>query len=249
MSPQPGGLRLIIRTDGWALLVALGSTVAIELGTFIAARLTGSYATAAMLACLAVSAAWVALASPAFAAGGTRTISCWLRAAAVADASAVTLIVLWLAVPAMTFAAAVKIYCILAAVTLAAGGVIGTARTSPGRCALAAGLTVVLITALASPAWVGGPAGYMPRDAGQKFAAMAVSTNPFFGVMAAVSSHVRQLWTEMTLMYGMTALGDTIPLPPVRWHQPVVIYLVIAAVGLAVSLIRCRLARPPQQVS
>ncbi len=234
------GLWALLRADGLAVLIALAVTVAVELSVFAAARLSGAGPTGAMLASLAISAVWVALASPALAAGGDRIISCWLRGGIVADGSAVTLIVLWLMLPGMTFPAAVKIYCIFAAVSLAAVAVVGIGRTSAGRCALAVTMAVVLMAAMASPIWVGGPAGYLARDAGRDLADAAVWANPFFGVMEAMSQKVQYLWTEMTLMYEMTALGDTIPLPPVRWHQPVVVYMAVAAVGLLVSLVRRR---------
>ena len=238
--PMVGGVRWLLRTDGPAVLVAATATIVVELGAFVLARLSGAGPVAAMLTTLAVSAVWVAMASPTMAAGGQRIISCWLRAGVVADASAVTLVVLWLAAPEMTFLAAVKVYCVLAAVSLAGAAVVAIGRTSAGRCALAVTAAVVLMIALASPVWLGGPAGYLGPDGRQTLALAAVRANPFFGVTAAVSDRGQYVWPEMSVMYGMTALGDRIPLPPVGWRWPVMIYLAAAAAGLGASLLRRR---------
>ena len=238
--PSAGGVRWLVRTDGPAMLVGAAATIVVELGTFALARLSGAGPIAAMLTVLAVSAVWVAMASPTMAAGGERIISCYLRGCVVADASAVALVVLWLAVGEMTFLAAVKVYCIFAAVSLAGAATVAIGRTSPGRCALAVTAAAVLMVALASPVWLGGPAGYLGPDGRETFTLAVVRANPFFAVLAATSDKVHYVWPEMSVMYGMTALGDTIPLPPVRWHWPVLIYLAVAAAGLGVSLVRRR---------
>ncbi len=242
-SADDGSPRSIIRADGWALVIGAAATVAVELGAFFLARAGGAGLTASMLVSLAVSAVWVALASPAFGAGGQGIMSCWLRGGAVADASAIALFVLWLVVPAMTFVSAVKIYCIYAAVALAAAAVVGVGKSSAGRAGLAVAVAVALMIALASPVWLGGPVSYLEGEAAQALTSAAVKANPFFAVMAAVSENVRQPWTEMTLMYELTALGDTVPLPPVRWHAPVPIYLAVVAAGLGASLVRRRRLR------
>ena len=235
-----GGVGWLVRTDGPAVLVAATATIIVELGAFALARWRGAGSAAAMLTMLAVSTVWVAMASPTMAAGGQRIISSWLRGGVVADASAVALVVGWLAAPEMTFLAAVKVYCIFAAVCLAGTAVVAIGRTSAGRYALAVTVAVVLMIALASPVWLGGPAGYLGPDGRQTLALAAVRANPFFGVTAALSDSGQYVWPEMSVMYGMTALGDSIPLPPVGWRWPVIVYLAAAAAGLGASLLRRR---------
>ncbi len=62
-----GGLRSLIRADGRAVLIGAAATIAVQLGVFALVRRGGAKPTAAMLATLAISTVWVALASPAFA--------------------------------------------------------------------------------------------------------------------------------------------------------------------------------------
>ncbi len=240
IQPDEMSIGSFIRTDGLAVLAGAGLTVLVELGTFFWAKSCGVSPAGAMLAALAVSAVWIALASPALAAGGERRMSCWLRGGSVADASAITLIVLWLTVSQMTFLAAVKIYCIYGGMCVAAVGVVTLGRASRSRCALAGLSALVLMVALSSLVWLGGPAGDMEREQAMTFAKWAVRANPFAGVMSALSDTMPRVWSEFPLMYELSSLGDTIPLSPVSWHASLAVFLPMAALCVGAGLIRRR---------
>ena len=133
----PGGLRRIIARDGWAVGAAAAATIGVEVGVYVLALSAGAPRLHAALATLAVATLWTALAAPVLAAEAADGLGAVLRAGIVADASAVALIVLWLSCPQVGLLGAVKIYCILAAMTLPAMAVSRLACGPGGRFALA----------------------------------------------------------------------------------------------------------------
>jgi len=245
--PSPGAMtiRQVLRRDGWALLAAAGATLAVELGVYLAARCWGGGPRQATIAALAAAMLWVALACPILAAAAPGGFSALLRGGVVADASCVTLLVLWAvgrwgATPAyVTFPAAVEIYCTFVAVALVGIAAARCARTHPGRFAAAVGAAVLLTAALASPFWIAGPlkaAG--PQGRGILLAA-AVYANPFYSVCSAVAPEMLFVWHQEGRMYGISGLFDFGP-PPVPWYSATIIYGSLAGILAATHLVRKR---------
>jgi len=242
----PGPVAELLRRSGWALVGIAAATVLVELGAYAAGRILGIGPKASALAALATAAVWTALAAPAAAAGPRRPLHALCRGGVVADASAVTLIVLWLiarhpqtAQPYVTFLAAVKIYCTLAAMALAAVAVVLCARRGAGRHILAVGTAVVLVLLLSSLLWAGIPLAVAPPEARTRVAAVALWINPFCSIGAAVVAQTDFVWTRYGMMYRLNSVCDY-PTPNVPWYAATVCCLCVAGIAGAAGFLRHR---------
>ena len=231
-----GSLQALLAADGWPALAAAAVTLAMELGVFLGALAAGVTQRQAVIASLAAGVVWVALAAPAMAAASNSGLGGLLRGGASADASAALLIVLWLATPHVSLPAALKIYCIYAAVALAGVAATRCARAPATRFALAAAASIVLIAALASPFWIGGAIA-AARLSGPAVAA-AVYANPFYCIWSVLADQMPHAWHQAPVLYRITYLGTHAPVPAAPWYAAVIIYTAIAGVLGATSLLR-----------
>jgi len=210
--------------------------MAVELGAFFAARpaVGNLHAT---LGALAIGAAWVAVTCPALAAGGKNWLAAMLRGGIVADASALSLLVIWLVSPCVTLLAAIEIYAIYAASALLGIAVVSCARTPAGRYAAAAIAAAAVMLTLATPFWMGGilkAAGQGTRPA---IAAAAVRVNPFYSITAAVFDNTSFAWNEAKIMYGkIQQIQDYASAAP-RWYSAAAVHGAAAAMLAAICLI------------
>jgi len=241
-----GPVRQLLSANAWALVGGAVATVVVGLAVPVAAvafregnplayvfrggQLTPNEA----LATLAVCTLWAALAAPALAASGPAAWDALVRGGIVADASVPALLVLWALCPQVTFVAAVKIYCVLAAMVL-----FGTA----GRYAAAALASVAMLIVLASPFWVGGAIHNQPRPVVRAVTEAAVLANPFYAVTASVTETMRFTWHQAGLLYRLTRIGDYAAAPPLSWYPAVAVHLAAAAALGAVAAILGRLRR------
>jgi hypothetical protein len=238
-----GGLRALVARDGRAVLLAFAATVAAGVGVFAAARLAGAPQLQAALAALATTVLWVALAAPVLAASGADALAALLRGGCIADAAAVTLIVLWIACPQVTLLAAVKIYCVLAAMALLGVAASRLARSPAGRSAVALATSAALTVALASPFWVGGALEAAPQEAANQVAAAAVYLNPFYAVTAATAEQSRFVWHQASVLYRITRIGDYAAAPPAHWYPCALVHAGVAVLLAAVAALRHRRRR------
>ena len=232
---QKEGLRPLLARHGWAMLAAAAATVAVELGAYLLGVVGGVQPAQAVLAALAASVLWVALAAPVLAATADDTIGALLRGGTIVDASVITLIVLWLTSPLVGLATIAKLYCILLAMGLAEIAACRLHRRASGRLALAVVAAAVVVASLASPFWIGGPIHGADRDAARRLVAAAVYANPFYSATAALAGEMRFIWHQATVMYRITRIGDYAPAPPGCWYASVALHapaaLLLAAVG------------------
>ncbi len=238
-----GTLRKLLRRDGWPALAAGLATMAVELGVFLGALALGIDRRQSAMASLAAGVVWVILAAPALAAGSNSGLGAVLRGGIVADASAVLLIVLWLATPQVSFLAAVKIYCIYAALALAGSAAVRCARAPAPRFALAAVASIVFITALASPFWAGG-ALLAAKASGQIDSGIVTSTvvyaNPFYCIWSVLADQMPYAWHQAPVIYRITYLGNYPAVPAAPWYAAVIIYMYVAGILAATNLLRRR---------
>jgi hypothetical protein len=233
--PAPDGfLREVLSRDGWPVLAACAATIAVELGVYILARAGGAPKLQSALAALAVAAVWVALAAPVLGASGSGALAALLRGGCVLDASAVLLIVLWLACDEVTLLAAVKIYCILAAMGLAGIAAGRLARSAAGRYALGVAAAVVLTAMLASPFWIGGAMRAASGEGAKRILTAGVHVNGFYGITAALADEARFIWHEASVMYYHVARGYYSGVTA-SWYAPVLIHLAAAVVLAAAA--------------
>jgi len=228
-----GGIRRLFADHGWAAILAAAATLAVEMGVFAAAMAGRMPPLRAALAVLATCVLWVVLATPALAASGRTAMGALLRGGIVADASLVSLLVLWAYCDEVTILAVLKIYCILVALTLTAVASTRLARTPAGRYIWAVLASAVLLGVLAGPFWIGGPIRGATRATAENLVAATVYANPFYAVTACLMETARFVWHQARVMYRITRIGDYASAPPLRWYPAVVIYL-SAAVMLAV---------------
>ncbi len=237
--------RRLLARDGWAVLAAAAATVAMQLGVYFAVRGEAGELPAT-LACLAAGAVWIALAAPILAAGGQSGLSSLLRGGIVADASAVTLIVLWLLSPHVVFVAAVKIYCIYAASALFGVAAVGCARTAAGKYTAAVIAAVVMMLALATPFWTGG----ILKAAAQQFrpavAAVAVRVNPFYSITSAIFDKANFVWNEARIMYGSIQQIQDYATSAPRWYSSAAVHATLAAILAATNLLRAKSTPSPE---
>lgn len=263
-----GALRELLRRDGWPSLAAALATMAVELGVFLGALACGADGRQSAIASLAAGVVWVSLAAPALAAGSNSGLGALLRGGIVADASAVLLIVLWLATPQVSFLAAVKIYCIYAALALAGSAAVRCARAPAPRFALAAVASIVFITALASPFWAGGAlvaahasgsaitnsVFFVSAAASPSWPASAllatgeidsvivastvVCANPFYCIWSVLADQMPYAWHQAPVIYRITYLGNYAAVPAAPWYAAVIIYIYVAGILAATNLLR-----------
>ena len=232
----------------WPVIVAGAVTAGIELAVFAAAGRAGASQRDAILATLAASVVWVALAGPALAAGPERGIDGLFRGGVVADASAVALLALWLMTGPVTILAAVKIYCILGAMALAAVSIVRCGRSAAGRAGLAVATAVVFMAALASPFWANGLMTAYRGTTQESIVGWCVRMNPMSSIAAAAPKELAFVWHTESVMYNVTVLGEDVPTVQVHWYAAVVIYLIVAGIALGVNLLRKPAAIPEPAV-
>ena len=233
------GISGIIRRDGPAVAVAAIATIAVELGIYLLGRACGAGIRNSTLAALATGVLWTAVASGVLAGGGKNSLGSLLRGGIVADASAVVLIVLWLSVPQMTLLAALKVYCIYAAMALAAVAAVTAAKSPDGKYTMGVAAAVVMFVSLTTPLWIGGMLAEADPKITRNIVTWATYANPFYCVIAAVEQ-MRFVWHRAPLMYHITRIGDSAAPPPVPWFAAAAIYACLAVMLSLVSLLRRR---------
>ena len=243
-----GAVRRVLARDGWCMLAAGLATLAAEIGTYLLGVLGGAGQEQAALASLAVAAVLLALACPVLAASGKDGVASLLRAAAVADASAVTLIVLWLSAPFVTFLGAAKAYCTFAAVALLSASVVRWAPRPAARYAVAVATAIVLLAALATPFWIGGLLEAVTDASARTITACAVHANPFYSITAAIVEQTEFVWHQHAVMlYRHVDKIGHFHAPALRWYSAPLIYGSLAGLLAAARLLRRRRKRnrPP----
>lgn len=248
-APEPGPLPALLRRNGWAMGAIASATVLVDLGVYAAGRLLGIGAVASALAALATAAVWTALAAPAAAAGGRNWIDAMFRGGTVADASGVALVVLWLIVPHdtrsgqpyLTFLAIVKIYCTLAAMSVAAVSVVCCARTAAGRHVLGVTVAVVFILLMSSLLWASVPLAATGPESHARVAAVTLWVNPFWSIGAAVVRQTGFDWYGYPIVYRVSRVRDY-STPNVPWYASGVSCLCAAGLATGVVFLRRRRA-------
>ena len=232
-------LHRLLAEDGWACLAAFLATVGLELGLYWGLQAAGVPPRPAMLSGLAAAAVWIALSAGAFAAGSPSGWGALCRGGTVADSSAVFLIVLWVTRPEIGFLAALDVYCIYAAMALAAIAAVRCGRSQAARNALAVAAATVLLAAMASPFWV---CGWLDIDPVRTPAlSAAVHANGLYGIWAV--DGINFIWHESDFLYRVSSIRNFSPPAPI-WYAPAAIYAAVATVLALVGLLRHRQARP-----
>jgi len=228
------------------MLAAAVATIAVELGAYLLARFGGASQRDATLSVLAMSVLWIALAGPVLAAGGTEAFSALLRGCVVADASLITLVVLWVSAgapppprgPCVTLLGVVKIYCTYVAVSLAGVAAARCGRREAGRYVGAVIAAILFFVALASPFWIGGSLQAAQGPLRRWIITAAVDLNPFYSVTSAIVDQAHFVWHQAPVMYRFTRIGDFAAPPPVPWYAAAVVYGLLAGMLGATHLIR-----------
>ncbi len=229
------GVKGFFADNAWAVGAAAIATVVVELGVFAVAKAWQMPSLHVALASLAACVLWVVLATPILAASGRTALGALVRGGIVADASCVTVLVLWACCDEITILAALETYCILAAVTLAAVAVTRLARTPAGRYTWAVLASAVMLAVLAGPFWIGGPIRTAPYAVAENTVAAAVYANPFYAVTACLTESSRFVWHQNAVLYRVSRIGDYGSAPPLLWYPAVLIHLSVAGILAAVA--------------
>jgi len=244
-TPEPGSIRALLARNGWAMGGIAVVTILVEAGTYAAGRVIGIGPLSSALAALAGATVWTALVAPVAAAGGRDWLDALLRGGVVADASAVVLLALWLIArngqtgePYVTFLAAVKIYCTLAAMALLSVAVVTCGRSVAGRHILAVALTVVFVLLLTSLLWAGVPMAMVDGPAARaRVAGAALWVNPFCSVTAATIAETNFTWYRYGWMYNHTPVVNYPKADP-PWYAATLSCLCAAGIALCAGYLR-----------
>ncbi len=214
--PAPAG---VLRRNAKPLALIAAVTLAVPVGTCSIGVAAGAGPRACSLAAIWLTVTWCALACPMFAAGAGCGWSSFLRSGAVADASVLGLLAIsaggWFTrTQTLSAVDSLQVYVTLATLAVLAPAVV-TLLSSPIR-RLTAGLVVALVQAalLATPFWTDGLLSSAEPDAARRLADLSMAINPLYSVAAAVGIS----WNHTSMMYGITRLGEDIPVAGVEWY-------------------------------
>ena len=216
----------------------VAATVALQVGLFAIPQMYDAPPRAMLCASLMIAGVWVAIASAVFAAGPKSAISGLVRGGSVADATVVLLVVLWLRTPEISFTSACKLYCIYASVSLCAVAIVRLGRTLSFRYLLAVVAATGLTLLQAGLFWLPGLLGLVPREWKTAVATYGLRTNPLYGVFSGIAEETGFVWNQADVMYGVTKLGEDVPIGTVQWYEPMAIHLAAALVLGAWAVLR-----------
>lgn len=241
-SSEPASVRGLLRQNARPMLASAIATFAAILGVYAAARLSGAAETNCVLATMAVCTLWMAIAGPICACARTWSARL-LLAGTVADAAGVCLLIVWLSGmagqgPGLQFVAAVKIYCIFVAMVLAAAAAVSLARSVVSRHAVALAAAIVLLLACSTPFWINGLIEQAEPQSRQRIIAVAVESNPFYAVTAALVDQTRLVWHQSPVLYNITRIGEYNAPGPTEWYSFVLRCGVVGALFAAAGIIR-----------
>jgi len=215
--------------DNWvAMVVVILSTIIVEAGFFIIMSKTSPGSV--LPAFLAVIVVWSTLTPGCFAAGGETMWGRFLRGVCVADATFVSLMIVYL-IPGsgLDFYGVIKVYCISASLSLASCAIVGIIRCPSKRCIAVIVTSLIFIVCLTTPLWTNSVLKHMDNqgDGVARVAQWAVRVNPFFATCDAVVQQTEFHWTTADWMYTHTSLGENIPTGEVPWYHNCILLLIV----------------------
>ncbi len=223
-----------------AILIAAGTTVAVQLGTY--------FIFGEIVLTLLVALGWVVVAAPVFAAGGRSVIDALLRGGAVIDASAVVLIVSASAGPALGPVGAIEIYLIFCSVALAGCSLVLLGRNVISRHVLSVVAASLILALAAGPFWVNGIITSASPPWRERVAFGVRACNPVFATTECLSDGTTFVWNERPILYEYTVLGRDVPIRATAWYVTVGVYSVFAfAVGAIAAVRRRERHRPGRE--
>jgi hypothetical protein len=236
-APHTGTLRQV-----WpGVLAWAGATLAVEFGGFFAARAMAEPSTVVLT--LTAALLWVILAAPLACCGGP-TLPAVFRAAAIVDATALTLIVLAAQSQTVSAGAAVKIYLLICLLAAAPCAWVRLARHPARQKAIALVSSVLLLVISAGPFWSASPVLSEQHTAGRVGFDLLMRANPLLTV-ASILPPKHLVWQEREILYGFTVLGRDRAAPEADWRWACAIYAVLAVLGGGLAAVR--LARLPDK--
>ena len=246
--PLPGPLRKELAPG----LTIVAVTLLVEMGVFFLACGSGLGLRQSASAVLMTSVVWTALAAPIFAAGARGALRSLIRAGLVADATLLTLLVVWVwwnrhldltgQLAEMTFTSILEVYCTFVAMTVLAAGAVNCPRRVAGRYIVAVIVAACMMLALASPLCTGGLIAATDGAARASVAGMAVWLNPFYSITTALIDSLNYVIHQEGVMYQLTLIGDYVAAPACPWYTATAIYLPLGTLLLALGRARSRAA-------
>ena len=220
-APANADARAWMRRNLWPGVGIVAATVAVEVCAYLGAAAVLPSSEAAVLALL-TALAWVILAGPVFAASGRTVLESLVRGGLTADAGVVVLVVLMAGQAGLTFASAVKVYLLWAAVAVAESFFVALAVDAVRRHALAAAAVIVLALVSAEPFWANGLVMRARGSARDHAAFIVAVANPVLATARCLDERVPFVWNEKPIVYEHTVLGRDVPMPAAPWYLTVI---------------------------
>jgi len=243
-------MRQLIRREGLAVIAILLATIIVELGFFLVARTCGITPRMAVIATLAIATLWCCLTSSTFAAGSQGTISTFLRAGSVCDGSLIALLVVWIICRRASQASLdlgyddlMKVYLVLASVSVISGAVVDCTKNSAGRLGLSLLCSLALLALLVSPVWSAGLSRGNDPVIERTSMGISIHANPFYSVCAALNEETEFVWHDYRGMYEwLSEIRANQPVVELNWHY-LPLRLALLSVGLVFATFICRRVR------
>jgi hypothetical protein len=223
-------------------------TLVVQMGVFFLAYGSGLGLRQSASAALMTAVVWTALAAPIFAAGARGALRSLLRAGLVADATLLTLLVIWVwwnrhssqtgQLGEMTFKSILEVYCTFAAMAVLAAGAVNCSRRVAGRYIVAAIVAACMMLALASPLWASGLIAATDGAVRASVADMAVWLNPFYSITTSLIGSLNYVIHQEGVMYQLTLIGDYVAAPACPWFMATAIYLPLGIILLVIPRAR-----------
>ena len=140
----------------------------------------------------------------------------------------------------LTLPGILKIWCVLAGMSVFSIAAVCCGRGHPARQGLAVAAAGILAAAVAGPFWFTGIIHALPYQSATAFVAWAVHANPFCSATGAVAERVGFYWNDgqWDVMYSRIGVFGAYAPPPIQWYSSAAIYAALGAVLAPVAFLR-----------
>ncbi len=234
-------LAALLNTHGRVMLLAATATFLVGCGAFLGGVGWGLPAQRAAMMALFATTVWIALLAAPLAAAADDWLGGLCRGGILADASILTLIVIGLyPQTGLSLLGGAMIYLLWAAIAIAASLAV---RLVANRAAGAACVVVVTMVAAGSLFWSPGLLNATAGSATHVAATTVLAVNPMAAVIKAADGDGAFVWSQQSVMYGITRIDQDFPAPTLPGWLPGAIWWLAAAALTAVGVFRRSLRR------
>ncbi len=223
-APTRGGLW---QTRLPALAAIAAAALCIGLGARFIGAAGGAPAWSSDVLVLMALTVWLGFSAAPLAAGAESLSSALLRAAILADAGGLVLVVLVASRGIVDWWVALRAYILWAGMALAAAGFVHLARTSLGRAILATVLVFFTFLACATPIWSNSLILSFHGPWQLRLCQVISCPNPLLAIASTLPAS-QFVWTEQSILYSITRMGQDYGPPQLGWQAAAIFWWIFA---------------------